>query len=240
LCIETSLIDIRDDFGAPSFGVNPGRYVALSVTDTGSGMTPEVQARLFEPFFTTKEPRKGTGLGLSTVYGIVKQSGASITVHSTEGLGTSFRVLFPAVEDQWTAEKEAEPDGDGSGSETVLVVEDEVGVRNYVREVLEAHGYRALDAARGEDAMEIARYYRGVIHLLITDVVLPGMKGTEVVKQFREIRPGVPVLRMSGYPERFGPLTDDRIPMLQKPFSQERLLRQIRRILDEEAAGSAD
>ena len=232
LFIETARLDIAADFAAQAFSVEPGRFVSLTVTDTGTGMTPEVQARLFEPFFTTKEPGKGTGLGLSTVYGIVKQSGGSISVHSSPGIGTSVRVLFPAIDDRWTPEAVDEPECASSGTETLLIVEDETGVRRYVCRVLESHGYRALDASRGEDAIEIARRYGGPIDLLLTDVVLPGMSGADVVRHFREIRPGVPVLRMSGYPERFGAQMSDGIPMLQKPFTANVLLNRLRKILD--------
>jgi PAS domain S-box-containing protein len=232
LFIETARLEIAADFAAQAFSVDPGRYVSLTVTDTGTGMTPEVQARLFEPFFTTKEPGKGTGLGLSTVYGIVKQSGGSISVHSSPGIGTSFRVLFPAIDDRWEPEVADEPECAIHGTETLLVVEDESGVRKYVCQVLESHGYRALDASRGEDALEIARRYGGPIDLLLTDVVLPGMSGAEVVRHFRELRPGVPVLRMSGYPERFVAQLNDGIPMLQKPFTANVLLNRLRKTLD--------
>ena len=232
LYIETMRLTVSKGFAAPSLSVEPGEYVSLAVTDTGTGMTPEVQARLFEPFFTTKEVGKGTGLGLSTVYGIVKQSGGSITVHSTPGIGTSFRVMFPAVEADEPAEFHAGPDGPLEGAETVLLVEDETGVRNYVREVLESHGYCALDAARGEDAIQLAERYRGRIDLLLTDVVLPGMKGSEVVERFLALRPDAAVLRMSGYPERFGAQLSKGAAHLQKPFTAEKLLRRIRELLD--------
>jgi PAS domain S-box-containing protein len=239
LFIETARISVSAGFEADCLSVTPGNHIALTVTDTGTGMTPEVQARLFEPFFTTKEPGKGTGLGLSTVYGIVKQCGGSVSVHSAPGLGTSFRVLFPAVEDGWEPAEPIEAEIPLDGNETVLVVEDEPGVRNYVRDMLEAHGYRALDAARGEDAMEIARYYSGIIHLLLTDVVLPGMKGLEVIRQFQALRPGVPVLRMSGYPERFGISPNEDVYLIQKPFTPEALLTRIRRVLDAPCGAAA-
>jgi len=232
LYIETSPISVTDGFASPSFAVDPGPYVSLSVTDTGTGMTPEVQARLFEPFFTTKEVGKGTGLGLSTVYGIVRQSGGSIKVHSTPGIGTSVRVLFPAVGSKEIAVVSESGEGPMEGSETVLLVEDEPGVRNYVRKVLESHGYRALDAARGEDAIQIAERYKGEIDLLLTDLVLPGMKGSEVIERFLALRPGAGVLRMSGYPDRFGAQLGEGIPHLQKPFTEEKLLRRVRGVLD--------
>jgi DNA-binding response OmpR family regulator len=143
------------------------------------------------------------------------------------------------VEDGWEPAEPIEAEIPLDGNETVLVVEDEPGVRNYVRDMLEAHGYRALDAARGEDAMEIARYYSGIIHLLLTDVVLPGMKGLEVIRQFQALRPGVPVLRMSGYPERFGISPNEDVYLIQKPFTPEALLTRIRRVLDAPCGAAA-
>ena len=232
LLIDSSLISVSDEFAAQVFAVPQGAYVSLAVTDTGTGMTPEVQARLFEPFFTTKERGKGTGLGLSTVFGIVKQSGGSITVHSTPGIGTAFRVLFPAVGRVGAEEKGKPAETLAQGTETVLLVEDEPGVRSYVQDVLEANGYRVLDAKMGSDAMEIARRYEGAIHLLITDLGLPGMRGTELIRQFQSLRPGVAVLTMSGYPGRFGTEMNEAVPLLQKPFTPYVLLNKIREILD--------
>jgi PAS domain S-box-containing protein len=240
LFIETSRLEIGEEFGAPLL-TPPGTYVCLMVTDTGTGMTPEVQARLYEPFFTTKEPGKGTGLGLSTVYGIVKQSGGTISVHSTPGLGTSFRLLFPATNEIKVAEETPVPsEPPAFGTETVLLVEDEAGVRHYVRDVLEAHGYRVLDAVSGSDALEIAKRYKGSLDLLLTDLVLPGMNGTEVIQGLRAIRPGIPALRMSGYPERFGMQLGDGVAHLQKPFTRETLLHRIREVLEKARAASAE
>jgi CheY-like chemotaxis protein len=195
-------------------------------------MTPEVQARLFEPFFTTKDPGKGTGLGLSTVYGIVQQSGGIISVHSTVGLGTSFRILFPAVDAAPLAEGKRTESASAGGSETILLVEDESAVRRYVRGVLEEMGYRVLDAGNGADALQIARGYGGAIHLLLTDVALPGMNGNDVIREFRAIRPGTPAMRMSGYSEKFGERDSGDSVNLQKPFTPELLLRKIRHVLD--------
>jgi CheY-like chemotaxis protein len=196
-------------------------------------MTPEVQARLFEPFFTTKEPGKGTGLGLSTVYGIVKQSGGAITVQSTPGAGTAFRVLFPAIEGAGIAESPAAPKEPAGGTETILLVEDESGVRNYVCEVLRTHGYCVLEAAAGMDAIGFARHYAGPIHLLLNDIVLPGMNAAELVREFLALRPGIPTLQMSGCPESLGEqMTEGNFP-LQKPFRAEALLNSVRRALDE-------
>lgn len=232
LFLETSMITVEDPFASECLSVPLGTYVSLGVTDTGTGMTPEVQARLFEPFFTTKEPGKGTGLGLSTVYGIVKQSGGSITVHSGPGLGTAFRILFPAVSGEGLAEDPARPEALAGGSETVLVLEDEPGVRAYVRDTLQANGYCVLEAASGEEALGIARHHKQTIHLFLTDIVLPGISGPQLIQEFRALRPGVPVLRMSGYPDRYGAQPVDGISHLQKPFSPRVLLTRVRKILD--------
>lgn len=236
LYLETGLLDVVDGFSLSSLAVAAGAYVSLSVTDTGTGMSQEVQSRLFEPFFTTKEPGRGTGLGLATVYGIVRQSGGAISVHSSEGLGTTMRVLFPVVRPEPMAVPEKASTPAPAGTETVLLVEDESGVRRYVREVLENNGYRALDAANGEDAMMLASRFEGKIHLLVTDVVLPGMKGAELIERLLEVRPDLKVLRMSGYPERFGPSRagekwSNGIPHLQKPFTTAQFLSRIREVL---------
>jgi PAS domain S-box-containing protein len=233
LFIETSRTTVADEFAAKCLSVPVCRYAMLSVTDNGTGMEPEVQARIFEPFFTTKEPGKGSGLGLSTVYGIVKQSGGAITVHSTPGVGTSIKVFFPAANAADAEEAKPEPVAiPARGNETVLLVEDETGVRNYVREVLEEYGYRVLDAANGTDAIEMTRRCdRTRIDLLLTDMVLPGMNGVEVIRHFSALRPGVPVVRMSGYPERFAAQMLDDIPYLPKPFTPEALLEMVGRTL---------
>ncbi len=237
LFIETARVSVTDEFSAATFSVPQGNYVSVAVTDTGVGMTKEVEARLFEPFFTTKDPGKGTGLGLSTVYGIVKQTGGLIKVHSTAGIGTSLRVFFPAVSERPTYENVPAVQAECGGDETILLVEDESGVRNYVREELVEHGYCVLDAANGAQAMELALRYRDPIHILLTDMVLPGMNGLELIREFRAVRPHVPVLRMSGYPERFGAHLSDGSPHLQKPFTAEELLNRVRTMLDE--AGDA-
>lgn len=232
LLIETSLIDEADEFAARCLSLPHGSYVSLSVTDTGEGMTAEVRARLFEPFFTTKPPGKGTGLGLSTVYGIVQQSGGSIDVHSAPGLGTTFRVLLPTVASEPVKEANTDRGPMRGGKETVLLVEDEPGVRSFVRDVLEAHQYTVLDAPNGQQAIDLVKHFDRPIHLLLSDVVLPGISGIEVIRQFRELRPGVPVMWMSGYPERHGAHLDPSIPFLQKPFRPEVLLARIREIFD--------
>jgi PAS domain S-box-containing protein len=233
LFIETSHVVIADALSAQTYSAPPGTYVLLALTDTGTGMTPEVQTRIFEPFFTTKEPGKGTGLGLSTVYGIVRQSGGAITLVSTPGAGTAFRVLFPAVYNDCSvpACEPAEPAA--RGAETVLVVEDEPALRGYLRRVLTVHGYRVLDAPAGAPALDIARNHSGPIQLLLTDAVLPGMNGHEVAAAFQALRPRVPVLLISGYPERSGLHLNSETPLMRKPFTAAALLKRIRGILDD-------
>ena len=163
--------------------IRPGHYVMLSVSDTGMGMDKETQSRIFEPFFTTKEKGKGTGLGLSTVYGIVKQSGGYVMVQSEEGRGTTFNIYLPRVDG--VAEKHSLPVPHAAlgGSETVLLVEDEESVRQLVRETLAAKGYAVMEAENGEAGVAVAARHKGKIDLVITDVVMPGMGGRELVKQ---------------------------------------------------------
>ncbi len=233
LYIETSVTRVDDDFASVCLSLPPGTYVVIAVTDTGVGMTAEVQARVFEPFFTTKPPDQGTGLGLSTVYGMVKQSDGTVTVHSTPGLGSTFRVFLPSVDVAVEEPELVEPAAPLGGTETILLVEDRKEVREFLCCVLEENGYRTLDASSGDGAIAIASRYAGTIHLLITDMVLPGMTGPEIVLNVRALQPGIRVLRISGYTERIGRQIDDSTPFLQKPFSEETLLRQIRRILDE-------
>ncbi len=209
-----------------------GDYVLVAVSDTGEGMSPEVKTRIFEPFFTTKEVGKGTGLGLSTVYGIVKQCGGSISVYSEPGQGTSFKILFPALET--LAEEDAQPAPSGrvlTGTETILVAEDDEAVRKFVSSILQLHGYHVLQTSDPNEALEVARKAEGSIHLLLTDVVMPYMSGVELRGRFGELHPGVPVLLMSGYSARLRtqPLN---APSIEKPFTAAALLTHIRGLLD--------
>ena len=228
LFIETSHVRVDTAFDVQVLAAPPGNYVSLQITDTGTGMTPEVQARMFDPFFTTKEIGKGTGLGLSTVFGIVKQSGGYISFHSTVGLGTTFRVLFPMVAEEANPELPEPEIPSAEGTETILLVEDDPAVRAFIREVLEGQGYRVLDVEGGSQAIELAGRYGGRIDLLLTDVVLPGMNGEELIPRILVLRPGMPVLRMSGYPQRSGIQLKTGTPYLQKPFSPAELLNRIR------------
>jgi PAS domain S-box-containing protein len=235
LTIETAEADLDEAYAQRHVAVRPGRYVMVAVSDTGTGMDAETKARIFEPFFTTKEKGKGTGLGLSTVYGIVKQSGGNIWVYSEPGKGTTFKVYLPRVEEILA---EGAPRSQDSlpavGTETVLVVEDEPSIRTLSRRVLEARGYRVLEAGNGKDALERVRGEEGPIHLLLTDLVMPDMPGTELASRLEQLRPGVRVLFMSGYTDdgvvRNGLLGSGRA-FLQKPFTPTILANKVREIL---------
>jgi PAS domain S-box-containing protein len=214
--------------------IRPGNYVMLSVSDTGTGMDKETQSRIFEPFFTTKETGKGTGLGLSTVYGIVKQSGGYVMVQSEPGHGTAFQIYLPKVEG--SAEKQTVPAPDPAlgGTETVLLVEDEESVRQLVRDTLAGKGYRVLEAENGETGLATAAQFHGKIDLVISDVVMPGMTGREMVTQLTQARPAIKVLYLSGYTED-AIVSDGAIEsgtaFLQKPFSLQHLSRKVREVL---------
>jgi PAS domain S-box-containing protein len=222
LTLETSNVVVDDAFVARHPGLRPGSYVALTVTDTGSGMDTAVQARIFEPFFTTKEPGKGTGLGLAMVYGIVKQHEGYIAVESEPGRGSRFQILLPQVDDAVAATAEAAAPASDRASATVLLVEDEEGVRAVATEMLAAAGYRVLEAATPGEALRVFRSMRSQIDLLLTDVVMPEMSGRELANRLLPIKPELKVLFMSGY-------TDDAIAhhgvlvaatnLLAKPFS---------------------
>jgi CheY-like chemotaxis protein len=216
--------------------VKPGSYVMLSVSDNGCGMSDETKAHLFEPFFTTKEVGKGTGLGLATVYGIVKQSGGHIFVYSEPNQGTSFKMYFPRLEspDEATAEEPAD-ESNPCGTETVLVVEDQEGIRRLARLALESCGYTVLDASLGIEALGLAQSYPRDIDLVVTDVVMPKMNGREVAAALRESRPEMKVLFMSGYTDdaivRYG-IEQTTMAFLQKPFTPTALARKVREVLD--------
>jgi CheY-like chemotaxis protein len=220
----------------PAGHLPPGRYVTLTVADTGCGMTPEVKARLFEPFFTTKERGRGTGLGLATVYGIVGQNGGEIRVESAPGKGAAFTIFLPRVEEALEQPPpSSKPKDMPAGKETVLVVEDDEIIRNLIREVLADSKYTVMDADRGAEALRLAEKREGPIQLLITDVVMPGISGPEVAAHLARYRPEMKVLYISGY-------TDDKIGrqgllesgagFLQKPFRIEALTRKVREVLD--------
>ncbi len=232
LVVATSRRVIDHGFTESYIDVAPGQYAALTVSDAGTGIPPEVKARMFDPFFTTKQPGKGTGLGLSTVYGIVKQCGGSISVNSELGRGTEFTILLPAVEAQRGAGAVLPAASMPSGTETILLAEDEPGVRSFVRMSLERQGYRVLECSNGVEAIERARQHPDSIDLLLTDAVMPQMGGAELVLQFAACRPGVPVLRMSAHSDLIWPGADAEANYLQKPFTSAALLTRVRALLD--------
>jgi CheY-like chemotaxis protein len=212
----------------------PGPYVRLSVSDTGCGMPPEVRAHIFEPFFTTKEEGKGTGLGLSTMFGIVAQSGGGLDVTSTVGQGTRFTVYLPimASELELTAVQDSSPEFI-RGDETILLVEDDEGVRGLIRDELRKLGYRVFEAKNGLEACLMATQHMGSLQLLVTDVVMPGMSGTELARHLRAIKPELKCLFMSGYTDDVNiGAGDSASTYLQKPFLPERLAKTIRDLLE--------
>jgi signal transduction histidine kinase/ActR/RegA family two-component response regulator len=235
LTIEARDVPLTEEYADAHLAVEPGPYVRIAVSDTGHGMPPEVQEHIFEPFFTTKPQGRGTGLGLSTVFGIVKQFGGHIFVYSEPGQGTTVKIYLPRAEGAVTAEAAPRRVPATSGTETILVVEDEAGIRAIVRRVLEAQGYRVLQSANPKEALAEARQHREAIHLLLTDVVLPEMSGRQLAERLNADRPGLPVLYMSGYTDsaivhqgRLDPSTE----FLPKPFTPETLLRRVREVLD--------
>ncbi len=236
LTIETRNVDIPKRGRRQPEGIEPGPYVLLSMRDTGHGMDEETKSHLFEPFFTTKEKGKGTGLGLSTVYGIVKQSGGALAVESSPGQGATFKIYFPRVEGAVHRDDNGAGGGEQArGKETVLVVEDEPGVRGLVQETLRLHGYTVLEARHGIEALLTGAKHMGPIHLLLTDVVMPQMSGPEVAEKLLVVRPAMKVLYMSGYPDHpvfsQGKVKTDTA-FLQKPFAPNQLVQKVREVLD--------
>ncbi|HTK94583.1 MAG TPA: ATP-binding protein, partial [Terriglobales bacterium] len=234
LTFTTSNVVLDEAFARDHLGIRPGRFVLLEVNDTGCGMDEETQRHIFEPFFTTKEVGRGTGLGLSTVYGIVKQSDGYIAVESAVGKGTTFRIYLPRVDQPVSANEANESGTRRVGFETILLVEDEDVVRQLAHRILVTSGYKVLLANRGEDAEKICIEYDGVIHLLITDMVMPGMSGQDLVKRIAGKRPGMKVLYISGYTEQGLQDVDIKsgIAFLEKPFSPAGLQRRVREVLE--------
>jgi PAS domain S-box-containing protein len=236
LTIETSKVDLDQAYIGAHAGIAQGPYVLLAISDTGCGMDAETQRHIFEPFFTTKEQGKGTGLGLATVYGIIKQSGGYIWVYSEPGGGTSFKIYFPRLAERAAEVERAKArSGAPGGSETVLLVEDEGGVRSMVRRVLESSGYTVLEARDGDDALIVCEQHKGPIHLLVTDVVMPGLSGRELAEHLAPFYRAMKVLYISGYTDdailHHGHLEAD-MHFLQKPFTPNALARKVREVLD--------
>jgi PAS domain S-box-containing protein len=251
LTIETSDVELDEDDSRDLEGAPPGKYVMLTVSDTGDGMDTETQAHMFEPFFTTKAPGKGTGLGLATVYGVVKQSDGWIWVDSEPGRGTTFKIHLPRVEGSQVEECEVEESESRAqlvsratpdlatatkGTETVLVVEDQDGIRDIVGESLRRNGYKVIIAVDGDEALQMASTHADPIHLLVTDLVMPNLGGRELASRLALLRPRMKVLYMSGYPEHAAlnnEAIDPPADVLQKPFSLDALACNVRRMLDE-------
>ena len=239
LTIEVANVVLDHEYVGGHLQAQPGEHVLLVISDTGIGMTPEVKAHLFEPFFTTKGQGKGTGLGLAIVYGIVKQNGGNIWVYSEEGLGTTFKIYLPRADTESAAQSAARTEvrePSPNGNETILLVEDNDSVRDLARLVLRRQGYQVLSAADGQEALDVAADYSGRIHLLLSDLVLPGITAAWLSQRLGQLHPGLKTLFMSGY-------TDDMVArcngsettfaFLQKPFSSLELARKVRAVLDE-------
>ena len=233
LTIDTENSEIDEAYTETNPGLAPGRYVRLRVSDTGSGMEQAVLDHVFEPFFTTKPRGEGTGLGLPTVFGIVAQAGGEIQLYSEPGIGTTCRVLLPTTDRPPTIGRFPTEPRDLHGTETVLVVEDEDALREVARRILSRNGYVVLTSASGPEAIALVERHTGVVDLLLTDVIMPQMLGKEVATRIQELRPGLPVLYMSGYAQPvLGPIVGEEIGLLEKPFSEQLLLMKVRDVLD--------
>ena len=235
IALATSNVEMDDAYVREHLGSRPGPYVLLEVSDNGHGMDAETQAHIFEPFFTTKEKGKGTGLGLATAYGVVKQSGGYIWVESQPGRGTTFHVFLPRVEalEEVAGPAAVEP-AQGFVGETILLVEDQEAVRHLTREILEMSGYVILEAASGKEALRISGEHKAPIRLMVTDVVMPGMSGTELGQRLRALRPEMKVLYISGYADDalHDGVLDAGAVFLQKPVKATELERVVRQLLE--------
>ncbi len=238
LTIETANVEVDSDYASLHPPLLAGHYVMLAVSDTGIGMDPDTQARIFEPFFTTKEKGKGTGLGLASVYGVVKQSGGYILVDSAPARGSTFRIYLPPVDEIPTLPRSPDSGAlSAHGTETILLAEDEHDVREIAREFLLRFGYTVLEARNAADALDVAKKYPGQIHVLLTDMIMPGISGSELAIQLTAIRPDLKVVYMSGYSEynEPGAEPDRKVGvLLHKPFTRDSLARTIRETLDNE------
>ena len=236
LTVKTANIGLDEIYARHHPGAKPGKYVMLSVTDSGIGMTSETLMHIFEPFFTTKEVGKGTGLGLATVYGVVKQSGGYIWVDSEPGNGSCFQIFLPRVDEAVTRlVEEATPSSTFRGDETILVAEDAEPLRKLARSILEGHGFQVLTASSGEEAMQVASNFQGKIHLLLTDIVMPGMNGRVLGENLLGKHPGMKVLYMSGYTDSFiagHGVLEEGTHLLHKPFTEEILIAKVSEVLN--------
>jgi nitrogen-specific signal transduction histidine kinase len=237
LTIETRNV-VLDGASIEGREVRPGRYVMIAVSDTGTGMSAEVKSRVFEPFFTTKETGKGTGLGLATVYGNIKQSGGHVEVYSEVGIGTTFKIYLPTIDEEETsATTMADSAGTRGGSETILLVEDQADVRKLALIALQMHGYTVIEAADGADVFHQIELDHPHLDILVADVVMPGMSGRQVAENLRLQYPGIKVLYTSGYTDdavvRHGILQAD-VAFLRKPYTPFSLARKVREVLDQE------
>jgi two-component system, cell cycle sensor histidine kinase and response regulator CckA len=233
IVVETTNEEINESIVRQQHSIRPGRYVMLSVRDTGAGMDAETQSRIFEPFFTTKPFGQGTGLGLSTVFSIVERSGGTISVHSQPGAGTTFKIYFPRSSK--TAETARPAKAELGEAETILLVDDAGSLRGLIRRLLENGGYTVLDSGDPATALRIAEDHPGTISLLITDMVLPGLSGSDLAVRVTKTRPETKVLYVSGFnDDSFAPslLPGQSYAFLQKPFTQDELLRKVRQLLD--------
>jgi hypothetical protein len=241
LTIQTQNVELDENYARTHVNIKPGKYVALVVSDNGAGMDAQTRAHLFEPFFTTKERGKGTGLGLTTVFGIVKQSGGGVDVYSEPGHGTSVNVYLPRSDRPATGETKSPAAESSRGSETILLVEDEEPVRNLVRDTLQREGYTVLDAPNAADARRMGRTYKGPIHLLIADVVMPKEGGRDLAHSLAPQRPSMKVLFMSGYTDLAvvsSGLLNSEAAFIQKPFTPAALSAKVREILEENGHNS--
>jgi two-component system cell cycle sensor histidine kinase/response regulator CckA len=238
LTLRTGNVEVQSEPEVPPLGLARGDHVMLEVEDSGIGIDEEIRDQIFEPFFTTKSRSKGSGLGLATVYGIVRQSGGQIEVHSEPGLGSRFRILLPRIEEQPTTVRQvSHAPGMPKGDETILLVEDEPAVRDFLGDLLERLGYSVVTAEDGRQALEIAAERRGQLDLLLSDVVMPRMNGVDLARRLTAEEPGLRVLLISGHAEKPEALMEQRlsgapVEFLQKPFSALTLAERLRRILN--------
>jgi len=240
LIIETDNAELDEPYARSHVAIKPGPYVKLCVNDTGVGMTQEVREHVFEPFFTTKKKGKGTGLGLSTVYGIVKQSGGSIWIDSEPGLGTTFNIYLPRVDETLEEmRKKVKKEEVPGGGETILVVEDEEDVRRLAVRILERQGYTVLEASCGNDALVLSKERKEPIHMVLTDVVMPGMSGPQLTDQLIHLHPKMKVLYMSGYTDNavlHHGVLEEGVNYIQKPFTIDGLMKKMREVLDKNSS----